>query len=220
MAGTLSVQKIQGLATSATPTTIEITSGHKLTGAAGSMIVPGQIISAGTYNTGTGSGARLSGTFTTYTTLNINGTNQATFGRISKFSDDGLQFNKLSNSSHLIISLNFPTYNNNGNNAHGIRCKMETTQGSGTFNILDITDQGPAHAWGFHGYGGATAAMNNFTWCTYDNSSYRATIKATTGNMKFFFEVRNWTSSDTITYNDYSDSYPKYGTVQVYEVAE
>ena len=98
MAGTLSVQKIQGLATSATPTTIEITSGHKLTGAAGSMIVPGQIISAGTYNTGTGSGARLSGTFTTYTTLNINGTNQATFGRISKFSDDGLQFNKLSNS--------------------------------------------------------------------------------------------------------------------------
>ena len=31
MAGTLSVQKIQGLATSATPTTIEIASGHTLT---------------------------------------------------------------------------------------------------------------------------------------------------------------------------------------------
>ena len=30
MAGTLSVQKIQGLATSATPTTVEISSGHKL----------------------------------------------------------------------------------------------------------------------------------------------------------------------------------------------
>ena len=62
--------------------------------------------------------------------------------------------------------------------------------------------------------------MNNFTWSTYDNSSYRSTIKASTGNMKFFFKVRNWTSSDTIAYIDYSDSYPKYGTVQVYEVAE
>ena len=44
MAGTLSVQKIQGLATSATPTTVEISSGHKLTGAAGSIFAPGQII--------------------------------------------------------------------------------------------------------------------------------------------------------------------------------
>ena len=30
MAGTLSVQKIQGLASSATPTTVEIATGHKL----------------------------------------------------------------------------------------------------------------------------------------------------------------------------------------------
>ena len=44
MAGTLSVQKIQGLATSATPTTVEISSGHKLTGAAGSIVAPGQVI--------------------------------------------------------------------------------------------------------------------------------------------------------------------------------
>jgi hypothetical protein len=32
MAGTLSVQKIQGLASSATPTTVEIASGHKISG--------------------------------------------------------------------------------------------------------------------------------------------------------------------------------------------
>ena len=44
MAGTLSVQKIQGLASSATPTTVEIASGHKLTGAAGSIVAPGQVI--------------------------------------------------------------------------------------------------------------------------------------------------------------------------------
>ena len=44
MAGTLSVQKIQGLASSATPTTVEISSGHKLTGAAGSIAAPGQVL--------------------------------------------------------------------------------------------------------------------------------------------------------------------------------
>ena len=44
MAGTLSVQKIQGLASSATPTTVEISSGHKLTGAAGSIVAPGHVI--------------------------------------------------------------------------------------------------------------------------------------------------------------------------------
>ena len=44
MAGTLSVQKIQGLASSATPTTVEIASGHKLSGAAGSIVAPGHVI--------------------------------------------------------------------------------------------------------------------------------------------------------------------------------
>ena len=44
MAGTLSVQKIQGLATSATPTTVEIASGHKISGAAGAISVPGQVV--------------------------------------------------------------------------------------------------------------------------------------------------------------------------------
>jgi len=48
MAGTLSVQKIQGLATSATPTTVEIASGHKISGnvthGTGSVFPAGHII--------------------------------------------------------------------------------------------------------------------------------------------------------------------------------
>ena len=44
MASTLSVSKIQGLATAGSPTAIEIASGHKLTGAAGSIAAPGQIL--------------------------------------------------------------------------------------------------------------------------------------------------------------------------------
>ena len=44
MASTLSVSKIQGLATAASPTTVEIASGHKISGAAGSIVAPGQVI--------------------------------------------------------------------------------------------------------------------------------------------------------------------------------
>ena len=53
MAGTLSVQKIQGLATSATPTTVEIASGHKLSGAAGSIIATGSPIQVQSTNNNT-----------------------------------------------------------------------------------------------------------------------------------------------------------------------
>ena len=44
MASTLSVSKIQGLSTAAAPTTVEIASGHKLSGAASSIIAPGMVI--------------------------------------------------------------------------------------------------------------------------------------------------------------------------------
>ena len=177
-----------------------------------------KILSFGSYNSGYGSGARLATTSTSWANLEINGTNQAVFGQITKNSDDSLNYNKTSNSSHLIISINFPTYNSGGNSGHGIRCRFESTQGSNNYDVLDVTTDGPANGWGMHGYGGSTSAMNNFTWNTYDNSSYRNTIKTSTGNMRFDFDVRVWTSSDTIYFNDYNNDYPKYTTIQVYEV--
>tara|TARA_B100000035_G_scaffold216061_1_gene185190 strand:+ start:23310 stop:23930 length:621 start_codon:yes stop_codon:yes gene_type:complete len=185
----------------------------------GSVSGAGKILSFGSYNSGYGSGARLSTTSTSWVNLEINGTNQAVFGQITKNSDDSLNYNKLSNSSHLIIGMNVPVYNNNGNNGHGFRLKFETTQDSGTYNVLDITNEGPAHGWGWHGYGGATSSMNNCIWNTYDNATYRSAIQGYTGNVRFFFEVRNWTSNDSIAYNDYNDSYPKYSTFTVFEVA-
>ena len=53
MAGTLSVQKIQGLASSATPTTVEIASGHKISGAAGSLNVSGTCVQIAVKNIAT-----------------------------------------------------------------------------------------------------------------------------------------------------------------------
>jgi len=62
MAGTLSVQKIQGLASSATPTTVEIASGHKITGAAGSIIQPGMTLQTKSFTT-SGSATTTSNSF-------------------------------------------------------------------------------------------------------------------------------------------------------------
>tara|TARA_Y100001954_G_scaffold215964_1_gene246708 strand:- start:383 stop:1003 length:621 start_codon:yes stop_codon:yes gene_type:complete len=185
----------------------------------GTVSGAGKILSFGSYNSGVGSGARLQTTSTSWVNLEINGDNQVIFGQITKNSDDSLNYNKVSNSSHLIISMNVPTYNNAGNGGHGFRLKFETTQNSGTYNILDIQDNGPAHGWGFHGYGGQNTAMNNCTWNTYDNSTYRSAIQSATGNVRFFWEVRVWNSSDTIYFNDHNSSYPKYSTFTVLEVA-
>ena len=44
MASTLSVSKIQGLSSAASPTTVEIANGHKITGAAGALSLPGLIL--------------------------------------------------------------------------------------------------------------------------------------------------------------------------------
>ena len=178
-----------------------------------------KILSFGSYNSGYGSGARLVTNSTDWVNLEINGTDQAVFGQITKNSDDSLNYNKTSNSSHLIISINYPTYISSSGSGRGVRCRFEATQGSNTYNTLDIISEGPAHGWGMHGYGGSHSAMNNFTWNTYDNSSYRNTIKTSTGNMRFYFDVKVWSSGDTVYFNDYSDSYPKYCTIQVYEVA-
>ena len=86
-----------------------------------------KILSFGSYNSGYGSGARLVTTSQSWVNLEINGTNQAVFGQITKNSDDSLNYNKTSNSSHLIISINFPSYNNNG--------------GSGNFDGNDVLGQ-------------------------------------------------------------------------------
>ena len=228
MAGTLSVQQIQGLASAVDPTTVTIPAGHKLVASdtSGSLsagqfvpLTPGQVINFGSYNTGYGTGAALSSTSTSWQTLNINGTDQVAFGAVSKdpSSDDVIIFNKKYNNSQLSITANFPTYNTPGGSGHGVRLHYFKPGVSNT--IVDITDEGPAHGWGWHGYGGSHSGMNNFTWSTYDKSSVRSDLQTYTGDVHFYLSVRNWASTDTITYIHHS-GYNKYGTIQIAEIAQ
>lgn len=218
MAGTLSVQQIQGLASATDPTTVTIPTGHKLVAAdTGGVISPGQVINYGSYNTGYGSGAGLSSTSTSWQTLNIVGTSAASFGSCSQTISNVITFNKKYNNSQLLVSTNFPTYNSPAGSGHGVRLQYYRTGQSAS--IVDISNDGPAHGWGWHGYGGQTSAMNNFTWNTYDKSSVRSDLVNYTGDVHFYIEVRNWASSDTITYIHHS-GYNKYGTFQFAEIAQ
>ena len=97
MAGTLSVQKIQGLASSAAPTTVEISSGHKLTGAAGSIVAPGQVIQ--TVQNKLEDVTRIATTSTSFTATNITATITPT-----------------STSSKVLIMMSTSANNNNTNN--------------------------------------------------------------------------------------------------------
>ncbi len=212
----LIVNQIQGDAVSKE---VQIPSGHKLvTSDTAGIVSPGQVINAGTYNTGYGSGARLSTTSATWQTLPIVGTGASAFGSCSQTITNVITFNKKYNNSQILITVNFPTYNDTGGSGHGIRLQYYRTGQSAA--LVDILDNGSAHGWGWHGYGGATAAMNNFTWNTHDKSSVRSDLLTYTGDVNFYIEVKTWTSGDTIYYNDYGDTYPKYGTFQFMEIAQ
>ena len=81
MAGTLSVQKIQGLASSATPTTVEIATGHKLTGAASSIIATGIVIQTVQFSSATYQ-ATTSTSFVNYSPTNATITPSSTSSKI------------------------------------------------------------------------------------------------------------------------------------------
>lgn len=213
-----SIIKADNISTVSGSGNITIPTGVKLIGTDNSSIVaPGQVINYGSYNTGYGSSAGLSSTSTSWQTLNIEGTNAASFGSCSKSITNVITFNKKYNNSQLIVTTNFPTYNNTGGSGHGIRLQYYRTGQSAS--IVDISDDGPAHGWGFHGYGGSSSAMNNFTWNTYDKSTVRSDLVNYTGDVHFYIEVKNWQSTDTITYLFHS-GYNKYGTFQFAEIAQ
>tara|TARA_B100002019_G_C20984113_1_gene457282 strand:- start:38 stop:655 length:618 start_codon:yes stop_codon:yes gene_type:complete len=176
----------------------------------------GTQVKYGSYYTGYGSGARSVTTSGTWSTVNINGTDQ-NGENIGKSSDDVLTFNKISSSSHLEISCFFPVYSAGGTAGGGLRCKASHDGGS-NFHILGNLSEGPAHGWGMMGYGGNDAEVIAFTWNTSDNTTHRNTWKAKTGECRIFFEVKAWASTTAIYLIDYDASYPKWGKVIVREI--
>lgn len=176
----------------------------------------GTIIKRASYNTGYGSGARTATSSQTWAIVNINGTDQAGLG-IGKFSDDGLTFEKISNKSHIEISVNFPYYVITGNSGFGFRCQASKDGGS-NYVILGNLSDGPVSTWGGGGYGGGDAGVFHYTFSTYDNSTERSSWLTRTGEVRFYFQTRIFNTNDTLRMIDYDATYPKEGTIQVSEI--
>jgi len=176
----------------------------------------GTIIKRGSYNTGYGSGARTALSAQSWNTINIDGTNQAGMN-IGKISADVISFDKISSKSHLEITVNFPYYQATGNSGFGVRCQASKDGGS-NYVILGNLTNGSVSTWGGGGYGGTDAGVFNYTWSTYDNSTERSSWLAKTGQTQFYFQLYVYSADDTTHMIDYSDSFPKEGTIQISEI--
>ena len=177
----------------------------------------GTIIKRGSYNTGHGVEARTVTASTSWSVVNVNGTDQTGFN-IGKFSNDGLTFEKISPKSHLEITINFPVYVAGTSGGCGIRCQASYDNG-GNYTVLGHLSEGPFHGWGAApGHGTVGAGGIFYTWSTYDNASVRSNWLGHTGTVRFYFEGKAWDTSSTIYYIDYDNSYPKEGTIQVSEI--
>ena len=177
----------------------------------------GTIIKRGSYNTGHGVEARTVTASTSWSVVNVNGTDQTGFN-IGKFSNDGLTFEKISPKSHLEITINFPVYVAGTSGGCGIRCQASYDNG-GNYTVLGHLSEGPFHGWGAApGHGTVGAGGIFYTWSTYDNASVRSNWLGHTGTVRFYFEGKAWDANSTIYYIDYDNSYPKEGTIQVSEI--
>ena len=147
----------------------------------------GMVIRSGFYDTGTGSGARLTTSSTSFIVANVNGTGQVGHN-IGKFSDDGLTYTKVSSNSHLNFTISLPFYLATGGTGWGIRGLLSTDNGGNYSPISGLAD-GPANKWGAGGYGGDSSGVLNYTWNTRMNSSQASTILAKTGTIRFYLKV-------------------------------
>ena len=219
MAGTLTIQNLQGPTSGSNQNKVILPSGHNI-------IQKNNIIQFGSYTTGYGAGARNTNTSTSFITLNINGTGQIATNTTKPY-DDVIGIPKMSASSHLEITFCWPFYiSGTGDSGVGIRCQgysSDTSINGGSTVLVDLLPNGYAHGWGASGYGDlqyGQASTNSFTWTTRNNNNYTSAWKSYVGEARFYWEVKNWNSGDTSYWIDYDASYPKYGHIQWIEVEE
>jgi hypothetical protein len=179
----------------------------------------GKIINFKHYNTGYGSGSRTTITGSSWAGLNISGTGYT--GPRSGTTGSALNvisFPKTRGDTDLLVEIAFPVYLASTFSAGGgIRCQIGLN--TVTYNVLDITENGPAERWGAFGYGGNHADILTFTWSTRDNATIGPNVRSHVGNVFLWWQGISW-SGDQCFYIDYDNTYPKYGTINVYEVLE
>lgn len=174
----------------------------------------GTVIKKAVHNTGYGAGARLVSNSTSHYTIPIGGTNNYSFN--CSESGNVITYNKVSNTSHIKISCQFPIYATGLNNGLGMRIQS-SNNGAASYHHLGELGEGPNNGWGMHGY--CDTLSGTITWgtTTYDRSDQRSNWYAAVGNVYFYFQGRSWSANEQAYWIDYS-GYAKYGHVWIEEV--
>jgi len=179
------------------------------------VLYDGNIIGSQSWSTGATPISATSNTIT-FTGLVINKDNST--GPFNSTNTNVCEYVKQSSSSHLLISFWMPVYISPGNSGNGFRIGISTDNTNWTYDALD---NGPADAWGAHGYGGATSGVWAYTWDTKIIDTFRSTsFGSATGTIYFYFQYRNWVSTETTYPLTYNTLYPKYGTIELLEYLE
>ena len=147
----------------------------------------------------------------------VNGENDANgFGITSNGAE--LTFNKISNKSHLLITIHFPTYIAASTDLGCSVVAYAMHDGTNWVRIDSTPSHGPWDYWGTLGYGGNAAGTINYTFSTSTLASARSSFLAKTGDVKIKFMGRAHTTNVTAYFLTYGSSNPKEGTIQVQEV--
>lgn len=127
------------------------------------------------------------------------------------------EFEKIHNNSHLKIVVNFPGYIATGGS--GVGWRLVISKDNSTY-YNDVLDNGPSHGWGAMGYGGNTSGIMRMEWDTeLIDASRSSGIVSHTGTTYFYLQFYVWSAADIYYPLSYvNTTYPKYGTIQCYEV--
>ena len=204
MAGSLSVTKIQGLSTSATPTTVEISSGHKLIGAAGAMGVTGSVVQVVQNTDGTSSTT----TSTSYvnTPLNVTITPTSASNKIHLSFNFAVGF--MAQNEHGYMTLYRGSTNLNPASAGGANdgfFLLGNSGGDARINLYPIGTSAAASSTKTITISGLTGGSFQIAMGGYSNAGqsswhYHATVGGymTGTNMYNVTELASWTSGSSV----------------------
>ena len=220
--GTLTVENIRGATSGGNANKVIIPTGQTLEVTDNIRyddMPTGSVVNKEFYNSGHGSGARLSTSSTSWTSMPNTGTSYSG----PRYSGNAgiFVFNKKLATSKIICTPMMHAYMPSTNSGWGMRVKHARTYSSSASGYdNDFIENGPYHGWGAGGYGGATvAATDSATYSVCLNDGVSA-YNSHTGDIFVYLEVRLWSSSDSIYLGDYNASYPKYWMMVIEEVAQ
>ena len=176
----------------------------------------GTIIKTGHWSTGYGTQSGLITAVASFADIGLTGTNANGFGITSNGAE--LTFNKISNKSHLLITIHFPTYIATTSDVGCALAAYAMHDGSNWVRIDSTATNGPWDYWGALGYGGNAAGTINYTFSTSTLASARSSFLAKTGDVKIKFQGKAHTTTVTAYFLTYNANNPKEGTIQVQEV--